>query len=443
MFDQNWTKRPARLNEWQEMFGRIYPRQLNESGRSSVALLEELGELAEAVRVFDAHPHYFLGEAADTFSYIMGMANEHLIREQQEDRPFSFEKEYLARYPGLCMQCGSRVCVCPSIPQATVGRMAKELIIQPGETPFISNADEFAKQGQRASQFALESVGGYAGLVEKLPFDRGDANRGLVQLCLKVAAVVQKTSPNFAEILHAEAVKLGEHVKTAGSPREMPPLNKLWADLRSIWDEIDEQSRATIKSGETGIVEELVEMLETVRILFVSCNAASGDDALNLSVEQRAIKSALKQGRYAERFKFDDLPAATTDDLRRELLANNYDIIHFSGHANKDELVFENSNHEPELVPIAAVANLVAEYASVKCVLLNACESVKELTTPMSPITIGMDRAISDRAAIEFSRGFYDGLAAGKGIRRSFNEGIHAVELAGVDATGIRIIPEA
>ena len=43
---------------------------------------------------------------------------------------------------------------------------------------------------------------------------------------------------------------------------------------------------------------------------------------------------------------------------------------------------------------------------SVECVILNACSSIKNLTTPISEITIGMDEAIDDQAAIEFSRGF-------------------------------------
>src|SRR4051794_7658296 len=67
-FKTNWPNRPAGLNEWQSMFGRIYPRSIGDVGRSSLGLFEELGELAEAVPVYEMHPQYFLGEAADTFS---------------------------------------------------------------------------------------------------------------------------------------------------------------------------------------------------------------------------------------------------------------------------------------------------------------------------------------------------------------------------------------
>lgn len=126
LYHENGGRRPVSLNEWQLMFQEIYPRESDDRWRSKIGLFEELGELAEAIRVFDKHPMYFLGEAADIFSFLMGIANEHALRLAQEDgEEFLFEIEFLKRYPGLCMQCGSRICVCPAVPQTTVGRMAK------------------------------------------------------------------------------------------------------------------------------------------------------------------------------------------------------------------------------------------------------------------------------------------------------------------------------
>ncbi len=75
--------------------------------------MEELGELAEAIRVYDQHPKYLLGEAADTFSCLMGIANEHQIQLAMDDQDFSLEDEFLRRYAGLCPQCGLVVRVCP------------------------------------------------------------------------------------------------------------------------------------------------------------------------------------------------------------------------------------------------------------------------------------------------------------------------------------------
>ena len=168
-FKANWSSRPKTLGEWQKMFSLIYPRTISDAGRSSLGLMEELGEFAEAIRVSDVHPQYFFGEAADIFSYIMGLANEHEMREAQEERSFSFDEEFLRRYPGLCTQCGSRVCVCPAIPQATIGRMAKELGFTGEDSPFVTDLAGFVQEGRLSSEKALESVGGYPGLAARTP----------------------------------------------------------------------------------------------------------------------------------------------------------------------------------------------------------------------------------------------------------------------------------
>ena len=443
-YEHAWETRPRGLDDWQAMFNKIYPRRVGEEGRSTLGLMEELGELAEAVRVFDVHPQYFLGEAADTFSYIMGLANEHSIREAQEGRDFSFEREFLSRYPGLCTQCGSRVCVCPAIPAATIGRMAKELTIRAGERLFVTDAAEFGSAGEKAAQRALEEMGGYPGLISKLPFDRGDTNQALVSLCLKIAAAVETTSPDLAASLRAQALKLHDEERAAGTRREPLEIGALLDQLRILWREMDQEHKATIKSS-PGITGDLGGILdaETVgptQVLFVSCDPEGTDEHLHLQAELRAIREALALSTHGAKVRIDDLPAATTDDLRRKLLARRYDIVHFSGHANSDSLVFATSENQPSSVPTRAIADLIARYSSVQCVVLNACESVKSLTVPISPRTIGMDENISNEAAITFSRGFYDAVGAGKSIDVAFDEGVSAMKLASCDAEYVRIL---
>src|SRR5262245_53943539 len=64
-YGENLSRKPVTLDAWQAMFGAIYPRSLSENARSTLGLFEELGELAEAIRVFERYPKYFAGEAAD------------------------------------------------------------------------------------------------------------------------------------------------------------------------------------------------------------------------------------------------------------------------------------------------------------------------------------------------------------------------------------------
>jgi hypothetical protein len=126
--------------------------------------------------------------------------------------------------------------------------------------------------------------------------------------------------------------------------------------------------------------------------------------------------------------------AVTVDDVRRALLDDDFQMVHFSGHGTENGLVLEDHSGRLHVPPMRAVADLLAEYSPpLECVLLNACYSVSQgrFTSMSVPFTIGMDRPISDMAAIAFGAAFYDSLGAGKGIEFSFRQGVHALRLAG------------
>jgi CHAT domain-containing protein len=143
---------------------------------------------------------------------------------------------------------------------------------------------------------------------------------------------------------------------------------------------------------------------------------------------------------YPDRIALKALTATTIDDFRRALLGSEFDIIHFAGHADENHLVFETANGMSSPTPLSAIAELIARYPSIKCVVLNACESVKTLSTPISKITVGMDKSIADNAAVEFTRGFYDAIGAGKAIQFAIEEGISVVKLKGFDAGPITVL---
>jgi nucleoside phosphorylase/NTP pyrophosphatase (non-canonical NTP hydrolase) len=216
--DANVGLRPRSLNEWQRMFKVIYPRQTDASfGRSTLGLFEELGEMAEAVRVFDRYPKYLAGEAADVFSYLMGIANEHSLKEVREGRTFSLEDAFLQRYPGLCTQCGHQICICPVIPEATVGRLAKELDLLPLDRMFNVDPNLFARRGEEASVRALDRAGGYPAIAKHFPFDRGETNRALSILCMRLANAMEVTDPALARRLAGSAEKVAVTATQPGS----------------------------------------------------------------------------------------------------------------------------------------------------------------------------------------------------------------------------------
>lgn len=307
------------------------------------------------------------------------------------------------------------------------------------ENPFISDLQAFQNTGRVAAQTALEEIGGYSGLVAHLPFDRGDANHAIVYLCLSIAEAIEFTNPELAASLRAEAVKLGAAPKPAGSPSAAVDLAGLLDSLRSQWRDLDQGQQKDIKAA-GGLIESFGELLDSIRVLFVTPNPSTGNYPLDLAEEQRAVKQAIKSGKVGAKIAIEDLPAARANDFRSALLRSKFDVIHFSGHANAKALAFEGEDKKPDHVTLQAIAQIVSSYPSIKCVILNACESVQKLSVSISPITIGMDQTIDDRAAIEFSRGFYDALGNGASFERAFEEGKNAVKLKGFDDSLIKMI---
>lgn len=246
-YQENRNLQPKKLGEWQQMFDRIYPRALENSSKSVIALFEELGELAEAVRVFERFPKYFAGEAADVFSYLMGIANEFSLRLQRDDAPaFDFEAEYLKRYPGLCVQCGYPVCVCPLVPDATVGRMAKELDID-RDNLFLPNFEVYRKDAIRVAEDVLGRIGGYSQVAKSFPFDRGEANHALVIFFLELADKVDNS--DVAERLRSAALKVGSAATYAGSPKQLQKIREIVGPIEDVLQENKVKIEEIVASG--------------------------------------------------------------------------------------------------------------------------------------------------------------------------------------------------
>ena len=435
------SRRPVTLNDWQHMLQTIYPRDTDDRGRSTIGLFEEIGELGEAVRVFDRHPKYFAGEAADVFSYLMGIANEHAIRtEQEEDRIFSFEDEFLQRYPGLCPQCGFKSCVCPAVPKSTVGRMSKELDIGISEDLFGLDAHELVSNGSDTADQVFDRVGGYSSLIESFPFDRGDANRALNTLCLKLATIFATSKPELADRFRSAALNIGIMNSEAGSP---PHTDQLVAGLteaiRNAWRELDHEQKAEIAKSSQHIVANIGAMLGKVRVLFVHA-CPSDQESIRVSAELRVVKDAIIRAGRQDDILLTSLPSATPDDLRRELLSNNYEIVHFSGHSDETCLILESEEGTSVETPLKSLSKLIKKYPSVRCIILNSCKSAADLDAPIAPYTIGMDANVNDEDAIEFARGFYDAIAANRDLDFAISEGISSVEMKGKGSLPIKVI---
>ena len=177
----------------------------------------------------------------------------------------------------------------------------------------------------------------------------------------------------------------------------------------------------------------------TLSVLFVAANP-TGTDPLRLDRELRIIREAIERSRHHAIFQLDVRTAATIHDLCRALLERRYHVVHLSGHGEHDGLILEDERGDSVQVPRDALARLFASHAApegeLRCVVLNACWSLAtgQSTSMAVPFTIAMDGPISDVGALEFSRGFYDALGAGRDFADAYREGRLRVELAAADS---------
>ena len=172
--------------------------------------------------------------------------------------------------------------------------------------------------------------------------------------------------------------------------------------------------------------------MKKIKILFLSANPKNTDE-LRLDEEVREIKEAMKLAKKRTRFEIISEFAVRVDDLRRSLLEHTPQIVHFSGHgAGSNGIALENDSGQMQLVSTASLARLFKFFqADLECVFLNACYSDVQAAAIHQHINyvIGMNQAIGDRAAIEFAKGFYDALGAGRSIEDAFELGCTTIDL--------------
>lgn len=205
-------------------------------------------------------------------------------------------------------------------------------------------------------------------------------------------------------------------------------------------------------------------------ILLVAANP-KGETRLRLDIEFREIKQALLQAPLRNEFTIETREALRTEDFRRGLLRKPR-VVHFCGHGKEkrtfsavnhltntqkdtqerlvaklpedrdpkaveqddreEGLIFEDQNGNAKLISTEALSELFELCQGyVECVVLNSCFSLKqaEAIGQHIPYVIGMGREIGDQAAIDFSKGFYDALFAGRSTDDAFGFGRNAIRL--------------
>ena len=184
-----------------------------------------------------------------------------------------------------------------------------------------------------------------------------------------------------------------------------------------------------------------LEFGDTIRVLILAANP-EGTDQLNLDVEiDNMLKTLVsKTADSSKKFTYKLISNAQKKDLKNYLKDEKvFDIIHFLGHGiydadrNEGALIFEDENKQPDLCYTGNIENWAADNDVLKLFFLNACETaltgksgdaLKEDDEPHEPYSgvaptlvkagvpavLAMQRPITDRAAITFSKFFYEKL---------------------------------
>ena len=199
---------------------------------------------------------------------------------------------------------------------------------------------------------------------------------------------------------------------------------------------------------EMGRPAETLTIQPPIRILGM---IASPNDlpTLDAAQERRWMVEAIDHLLESRQVELVWVEGQTWRDLNHAMQAGEWHIFHFIGHGGFDPalgegriaLVDETSGGS-NFLSATQLGRLFAAHPSLRLAVVNACEGARAsehsvfsstgavLARRGIPAVVSMQYAITDRAAIEFSRTFYDGLARGLPVDGAVQEARLAISLA-------------
>ena len=173
-----------------------------------------------------------------------------------------------------------------------------------------------------------------------------------------------------------------------------------------------------------------------VLVLFLSANP-EGTPTLSLDREAREIETKIRASEHRDALRFVSKWAVRPDDLLQALNEERPHIVHFSGHGSEsEEILLVGEDQKPKRVSKEALQNLFrALKDEIRGVVLNACFSRSQAEAIVEEVdfAIGMNRAVSDDAAILFAASFYRAVGFGRSIKEAFEQGRTALLLEGIE----------
>lgn len=171
---------------------------------------------------------------------------------------------------------------------------------------------------------------------------------------------------------------------------------------------------------------------------------------LDVPAEQRRMAQAIEH--LVDRGVIDLtwVKGSTWRDLSAALRSGPWHVFHFIGHGGFDEetgeglilLDREGQAGAFHRFPARDLGSLLADHPALKLAVLNSCEGARSspaslfsstgaiLASRGIPAVVSMQYEITDRAAVEFSRSFYDSLAEGGAVDAALTDARKSIKMA-------------
>jgi DNA-binding beta-propeller fold protein YncE len=187
----------------------------------------------------------------------------------------------------------------------------------------------------------------------------------------------------------------------------------------------------------------------TAPLRILGMAARPGDqEALAVADEQRRLQGALRSLEAAGRLELGWVEGQTWRELRNAVRGGPWHVFHFIGHggfdpaAGEGALALAGDGGGTYQLGAENLAMLLRGHTSLRLVVLNACETGRaSALDPFSsvagalirrglPAVLAMQHEITDQAALEFSRSFYESLADQLPVDLSVTQARQAILLA-------------
>ncbi|HSC73897.1 MAG TPA: PQQ-binding-like beta-propeller repeat protein [Gaiellaceae bacterium] len=171
-------------------------------------------------------------------------------------------------------------------------------------------------------------------------------------------------------------------------------------------------------------------------------------DPLDTGRERKRLEDAVASLEKDGRVELTWIEGETWRDLQRAMRNGEWNVFHFIGHGAYDEakdeglIALADDGGRTQLLSAGQLGRLLDDHGPLRLAVLNSCEGArggtKEVLSSTAavlmrrgvPAVVAMQYEITDRAAIEFTRAFYEAIADGQPVDGAVSEARIAVSLA-------------